>query len=79
MARRTTSALNAFLHSVCLDDFKSGDQHALQDVFFDYLTDVPRSNNDSNSNSDFSDDTIHGPTSMRYRSIIIIDDAILIH
>ena len=70
MARRTASALNAFLHGVCSDDFESGDQHALQDVFFDYFTDELRSNNDStNSDSDSSeDDTIHGPAIMRYRS-----------
>ena len=32
MTRRTASALNAFLHGVCSDNFESGDQHALQDT-----------------------------------------------
>ena len=36
MATRTASVLNAFLHCVSSEDFDSGDQHALQDVFRQY-------------------------------------------
>ena len=57
MARRTASALNAFLHGVCSDDFNPGDQDALQDVLLDYFTDpTPGDNDDSDSESDLSDD-----------------------
>ena len=74
------SALNAFLHGVCSDNFESRDQYALEDIFFDYITDASCGNNGSNTDSDFSEDDIfHGPAIMRYRSIIIIDDAILIN
>ena len=66
MARRTASVLNAFLRGVCSDNFESGDQHALQDVLFHYFTDAPRGDNDSNSDSEFSeDDTFHGPVIMK--------------
>ena len=82
MARRTASALNAFLHGVCSDDFDPGDQDALQDVLLDYFTDTAPGDNDSDSEFDLSDDdTCDGHTIMRYSKQypINVSDLQLVH
>ena len=85
MAKRTAGALNALVHGVCLDDFESCDQDALQDVLFEYFTD-PKDSDDGDSCSEpdlgFQDnieqtDTRYLPSCVIYTGMYMICSLLL--